>query len=102
MEGRTIKLDFFEQCGAGDLEGVTAFVNRNDPDKGFLTEGLVDAVRGKNHRIAEFLLQGGAFITSEVVNAACIYDKSIEIFQLLLDYGWDINARNDQSEPVLL
>ena len=102
MELKKMKEAFIEQCSAGDLEGITAFVDGKRPDKNSLTDGLCAAVRSKEHDVASFLLQRGAIISPQVVTAAYVYDKSVDIFQLFLDHGWDINAPNLQNGPVLL
>ena len=102
MELEEMKQDFLQHCGAGDLEWITAFVKDKRLSERSLTDGLSAAVQHRKHNVANFLLNKGAVISPGIVVDANIFDKSVEVFQLLLDHGWNINEPVNQGLPALL
>ncbi|CAF9921338.1 MAG: hypothetical protein HETSPECPRED_004497 [Heterodermia speciosa] len=79
---------FAQICASGDYEKVVESEARTQQ---YLTQGLCAAIYHKDLRIAEILLNKVASIDSDVLSAAASV-KSLPIFQLLLEHGWDINA----------
>ena len=82
----------FEQaCRSGVLANVAKLVDTGPRSPEYLTEGLCAAIFENNVQIVEFLLNKGVAIDRTVPMAAAQV-KSLPIFQLLLEHGWDINA----------
>jgi hypothetical protein len=50
---------------------------------------------------ARCLLQGGVEIDGRVVFTACYKTKSTEMFELLVEYGWNVNADFGSGSPAL-
>ena len=82
----------FEQaCRSGVLADVAKLIDTESRSPEYLTRGLCAAAFGNNVHIVQFLLNKGAVIDRTVPMAAARV-KSLPIFQLLLEYGWDVNA----------
>lgn len=92
---------FQQVCASGDLEKVIGLVKAEIRDVEYLTEGLLAAVFQKHFRIVEYLLDQGAVIDRAVANAAASV-RSLAIFRLLLERGWDINAPVMGNNTALL
>jgi hypothetical protein len=79
-------------CAAGDLDGVKALYNDNEtfrkPNR--LYYGLASAARRKHFDIVRFCLEHGAVVDEDIADDAAEIG-SIPIFELFLEYGWDIN-----------
>lgn len=82
---------FSQICASGDLAKVAELVETVPRSQEYLTEGLRAAIAEHNISIAEFLLRRMSDIGHEIANAAASA-KSLPIFELLLEHGWDINA----------
>ena len=82
---------FAQICASGDYEKVVGIVESEARTQQYLTQGLCAAIYHKDLRIAETLLEKVASIDSDVLSAAASV-KSLPIFQLLLEHGWEINA----------
>jgi hypothetical protein len=78
--------------GSGDLETIVALVDELKLAPENLQHSLLLAVASEDIQIARYLLDKGASIDSGVVFAAAYKAKSIPVFELLVEYGWDINA----------
>ncbi|KAK2739505.1 hypothetical protein FQN55_009381 [Onygenales sp. PD_40] len=57
-----------------------------------ISEAIADAARNCYLNVVEYLLQMGVQITLALISAASEAGQT-EVFQVLLDHGWDINAR---------
>lgn len=82
---------FSQVCASGDLAKVAELVDSEPRSQEYLTEGVRAAIYKKDIRIVEFLLHKVTAIHSDIADTAA-FQKSIPIFQLLLEHGWDINA----------
>lgn len=92
---------FSDICRSGDLEKVAEVVDLEPRSQEYLTQGLCAAIMIKHIQIAEFLLKKVGRIEPEVVLAATSA-KSIPIFEILLDHGWDVNAPYPgESSPLM-
>ena len=82
----------FEQaCRSGVLANVAELVDTGPRTPEYLTRGLCAAIYHKNIEIVECLLNRGATIDRSIPTAAA-WVRSLPIFELLLEHGWDINA----------
>ncbi|KAL8832367.1 MAG: hypothetical protein Q9170_004903, partial [Blastenia crenularia] len=82
---------FQEVCASGDLTKVAEIVDSEPRSQEYLNAGLRFAIYKADIRIVEFLLRKVETINADIARAA-IEARSIPIFQMLLDHGWDINA----------
>lgn len=82
---------FAQACRSGVLANVAKLVDTEPRNPEYLTQGLCAAIFENNVQIVEFLLDKGAAIDRTVPSAAARV-KSLPIFKLLLEHGWDINA----------
>ena len=82
---------FAQICASGDYEKVVGIVQSEGRTQQYLTQGLCAAIYHKDLRIAEILLDKVASIDSDVLSAAASV-KSLPMFRLLLEHGWDVNA----------
>lgn len=87
-----LQRQFAEVCGSGDFEKVAEIVDSESHSQEYLREGLCAAIDQKDVRIVDFLLKRGASIDLVDVPGAAASAKSIPVFKLLLEHGWDINA----------
>ncbi|KAI9841871.1 MAG: hypothetical protein M1837_000341 [Sclerophora amabilis] len=92
---------FNEACATGHLDEVVDFIEGHRPLKDFLSQGLATAVRQGEPEVAEYLLRRGAVISKAITQAAII-TQSLPVFQVLLNYGWDINSWGVQGRTPLL
>lgn len=77
---------------SNDLEQVISLTDTLHPTREQLTNYLSPACLQNRPQIARYLLGKGARLEPQAVYAACYRGKSIEIFEVLVDYGWDINS----------
>ena len=82
---------FSEVCQSGDLTEVAELMDMEPRSQQYLNDGLRAAIYKKDVRIVGFILNKIAKITPEVALAAAAA-KSLAIFQLVLEHGWNINA----------
>ena len=92
--------EFGKACRSGVIENISKLVDFEPRSPEYLTEGLIAAIFVKNVEIVEYLLNKGAAIDRGVPTAAAQV-KSLTIFQLLLEHGWDINASVIANRTVL-
>ena len=90
-----------ELCGSGDLDAVVNLYNdkrlRNPED---FRQGLLGAVMKGQLRIVRYLLDNGASIDGSVA-AMTARAKSLPIFELFVEYGWDVNSSIGFGDTVL-
>ena len=88
----------------GNLSEVKALVehlpSRESLDESFQS-ALQNAIRGGHTAVASYFFAHGARFTSETSHCALAAENPEVIFQLALDYGWDINAQTDLGSPTL-
>ena len=89
-----------ETCRSGVFENVTKPVDSEARSPEYLAEGLLHAVLVNNVQIVEYLLNKGAVIDRRIPGAAA-HVKSLPIFQLLREHGWDMNASVMANQTVL-
>ena len=65
-----------------------------------LQSALWHSIRGGQVPVASHLLVRGAKVRPDISGSAVSSTTSIEMFQLLLDYGWNINSKTDIGIPV--
>ena len=74
------------------------------PPTSYLYDQLRRAIRDGKIGVARCLLNANVPIDQGIVSEATLHaakkDYSIDVFKLLLEYGWNINAQ-DGSEPLL-
>src|SRR5438067_8530990 len=92
--------DIFDVIDSDDLEEVISLTDTFNPTQERLTLCLGSACRMNHPQIARYLLSKGARISDLAIYAACFRGKSIGIFEVLVDHGWDIN-RLVGSRPAL-
>ncbi|KAL9130925.1 MAG: hypothetical protein Q9217_001028, partial [Psora testacea] len=83
--------DFERLCQSGDFASVAKLVQDEPHSPEYLTQGLLAAIHQNNAQLVEFLLRKGAVI-DRAVPLTAVSGRSIAIFQLLMEYGWDINT----------
>ena len=71
------------------------------PLTSYLQHQLFTAVARGHVAVSRCLLEAGSEVDSRVVFAACYKARSAEMFQLLLDSGWNVNADFDSGMPAL-
>ena len=86
-----LQRQFAQVCASGDFGKVAEIVDSGSYSQEYLTKGLCAAINQKDIRIVEFLLKRVASIDSSVPTTAASV-KSLPIFELLLEHGWDLNA----------
>lgn len=91
---------FQQVCASGDLAAVVSLLNAESRSAEYLTQGLLAAIYEKRIQIAEYLLNNGAVIDRDVSNAVASM-KSIALFELLIEHGWDINSSVMGGETIL-
>ena len=67
-------------------------VQRLSPSQEYLQKQLFIAVARGKLTAARCLLDENATIDASVLFAACFKIKSIELFELLQEYGWNVNV----------
>ena len=85
---------FAEACLNGNLDTVATLATGDDhyPDtQYYLNHGFLTSIIHKQVPIARFLLSRGATITP-TVSIAAVRGESLPIFELLVEYGWDVNS----------
>ena len=89
-------------CENGDLETVQRLVQdeKYNPNQTYLSDALATAVTFKRLPIVEYLLALGAEIDRQVVSKAAIA-RSLPIFELMVQAGWDVNAPGLRGCTVL-
>ena len=85
--------DIIALCGSADLDAV---IDRFNTDEDFqkptyLYFALIGAVKKQQIEIARFCLEHGARVDEEIACEAALV-RSIPLFELFLEYGWDINS----------
>lgn len=92
---------FRQTCASGDLPAVTSLIGSQTRNADYLTQGLLAAINQEQIQICEYLINSGAVIDRDISNAAASV-KSIPIFKLLVEHGWDVNSPVIGGEPILL
>lgn len=106
---------FRQLCGSGNLAAVVRLLEaaererepeterrrRSTEEDLDLTQGLVAAIYGKRIQMAEYLLKQGAAVDRSDVSNAAASVKSIALFELLIQHGWDINSSVMGGETIL-
>ena len=93
-------MQFEHACRSGNLATVTELIDSKPRTRHCLIDGLVGAILENNIQIVKFLLDRGTVIHRAVAMAAA-HVKSLSIFQLLLEHGWDINTPVMRAGTVL-
>lgn len=91
---------FRQACASGDLARVTSLAIAETPNAEYLTQGLLAAIYQQRIQIVEYLLNTGAVINRAIPNAAASA-KSLAIFRLLVEHGWDVNDTVMGGETIL-
>ncbi|KAI9696222.1 MAG: hypothetical protein M1836_005775 [Candelina mexicana] len=73
----------------------------NVPVTQYVTFGLVIAISRDQPEILRYLLDNGADIQDGSVASATGWCKSLEIFEALVENGWDVNTLSMLDTPVL-
>jgi len=92
---------FAEKCASGDLEEITSIVNSTSLSSEYLNWGVRSAIHNKHLEITAFLLDQTSIINREAASAAA-FKKSIEVWELFLKKGWDINSPVFDNGTTLL
>jgi hypothetical protein len=95
---------FLEMCQPGEfsrihhlMENLPGWVKED-----FRQRGLHNAVNAGQVEIARFFLEQGAKLDGNtVLRVAQSESKSIEIFELFVEYGWNINTPGHGGHIVL-
>lgn len=66
----------------------------------YLTRGLRAAIYENRIQVAEYLLNNSAVINRGVSNVVA-FVKSVRLFELLIEHGWDINNSVMEGETIL-
>ena len=85
---------FAEACLNGNLDTVAILATGDDHSPStqyYLNHGLFTSIIHKQLPIARLLLSRGATITPPIAMAA-VRGECLPVFELLVDYGWDING----------
>lgn len=91
---------FQQVCASGDLAAVASLLHAETRSPEYLTRGLCAAIYENRIQVAEYLLNNGAVIDRDVSNAVA-FAKSIVLFELLIEHGWDINSSVMGGETIL-
>ena len=79
-------------CDSNDTAPLAHLVEALDPSAGYLTPGLVAAIKANHIDMVRYLLDLGAPAKGSAVQAA-LQAKSISILEMLREFGWDVNMR---------
>lgn len=84
---------FRAACATGNLKEVTHLAaSDHPPSRGYyLKEGLKAAMTQKQLEVVRYLLDQGTEIDVSIALAAVI-SKSLAVFKILAEHGWDINT----------
>ena len=93
-------LDFGTASGAGDLQRVTELTEERSRPLDYLSVGLCNALLARQIEVARYLLDQGALIDGRAQRCA-VHSNSVEVLQLLLEYGWNVNDAAMDGEVVL-
>lgn len=98
--------DFGRACASGDSELVKSLLDQAPSSLEwfrleYLERGLFLAISCKKPNIAKLLLDQGAQISGGT-SLAAERARSIEMFELLLNHGWDVNLPSLHDWTVLL
>jgi hypothetical protein len=93
-------LSFSKACSDGNLEKVAEFIEGQNRPLDYLNHGFGPALRAGQMEVSRYLLNHGALIDGSVQRNA-VDSNSVDILQLLLDYGWDVNDAVGGGEVVL-
>ena len=80
----------YQASKCSKLEAVTQPILGPNPRIDSFEYCLRCAIAARQLDIARNLLENGALIDEDVIDAALV-SKSVAVFQMLLDHGWDIN-----------
>lgn len=91
-------------CASGDIVKVRKLLEPGRRPQAYLNHGLVAAVaEGRPPRgypeLVRYLFQQGAEM-NDAIPVSALGSQSSEVFQVLLDFGWDINSLNGNAGPV--
>ena len=75
-----------------DAHLLAPLIQKLAPPAPYLQRQLFTAVARGHVASARSLLAAGLVIDTSVVFAACYKAKLIEMFELLVEYGWNVNA----------
>ena len=82
--------DFGNACHTSDLQKVTTLIEGRNRPLDYIILGLCRALRAKQMEVSRCLLDLGA-LTDGGVQRSALHSDSVEVLQLLLDYGWKVN-----------
>jgi hypothetical protein len=91
LEARTALM---EASKSGDLERVISLVTEwpgRHWDREYLEFGLYAAFRANQLQVARYLLNCGGQLEDMVVSSAA-HSRSLLAFELMVEYGWNVNA----------
>lgn len=97
-----------EACVDGDLESVKSLLEQWQSQTSpspltakHLQSPLAGAIAAGKTRVVSYLLENGAELSPLNISQALGPRRSTEMFQTLLDRGWDINSNTDMRVPAL-
>lgn len=90
---------FLDACKSGDVARVIALVERHNLSETCFSRGLQAAANRDHVNMVRCLLERGVKIEPYWLPLAAARAGSLEIFKLLVEYGWDVKA---EGHRVLL
>lgn len=101
--------ELLEAAKVGDLSRVDALVRQWRTKSTSSSESivlnlrqlLVESLVANQAQVVSYLLDQGAELDSHLVTLAPIEETSMDMFQVFLDHGWDINSITSNSAPRL-
>lgn len=90
-----------DACCDGDTEIVRQITNSKTLPPASLENGLYCALYKRQIEVARSLLEHNIQITSAAVLGA-VQSEYLECFQLLIEYGWNVNAPLSDGGTVLM
>ena len=94
---------------SGDISTVNTLITLNKshevevPTAQYLLHGLIVAIYHSQPGAARLFIDNGANVhDNDVTSAASIGGRSLEIFEVLVEKGWDVNDLEPRGGTVLL
>lgn len=92
---------FFEACESGDLARVTELVQGQSRPEDYLSRGLLTAAVAGQAAIARYLLEHGARLEPGPIPVIAARGRSLAVFQVLKEYGWNVETEGYKVLPYV-
>jgi hypothetical protein len=88
-----------ECTNLGQLDPIKKLVEGQNRSQDYLYSGICSAAGAGHVEVVRFFLEQGTGLTK--VASRALESGSIPIFELLLEFGWDVNHPEPHGKPIL-